>query len=137
MIIDGPWNWARYEGYRKFGPTILPKVSENGDHLSPLVAYKGWAVSKQSPGKVEATNLALYLSSDEVQKEFALQSYTIPSSEDLKSDPDILADPVISGFIDQAELGTPAPTKHMSLVYEVLAPQFEIVYTGTLALRMH
>ena len=134
MIIDGPWNWARYsKGIENLGQTILPKVSENGDHLSPLVAYKGWAVSKQSPGKVEATNLALYLSSDEVQKEFALQSYTIPSSENLKSDPDILADPVISGFIDQAELGTPAPTKHMSLVYEVLAPQFEIVYTGTLS----
>ena len=97
------------------------------------MTYKGWAVSKQSPGKVEATNLALYLSSDEVQKEFALQSYTIPSSQNLKSDPDILADPVISGFIDQAELGTPAPTSHMSLVYEELAPQFENVYTGTLS----
>ena len=134
MIIDGPWNWARYgKGIENLGQTILPKVSEDGDHLSPLVTYKGWAVSKQSPGKVEATNLALYLSSDEVQKEFALQTYTIPSSQNLKSDPDILADPVISGFIDQAELGTPAPTTHMSLVYDALAPQFENVYTGTLS----
>ena len=134
MIIDGPWNWVRYgKGIENLGQTLLPKVSENGDHLSPLVTYKGWAVSKQSPGKVAATNLALYLSSDEVQKEFALQTYTIPSSENLKSDPDILADPVISGFIDQAEVGTPAPTTYMSLVYEALAPQFENVYTGALS----
>ena len=134
MIIDGPWNWVRYgKGIENLGQTLLPKVSENGDHLSPLVTYKGWAVSKQSPGKVAATDLALYLSSDEVQKEFALQTYTIPSSENLKSDPDILADPVISGFIDQAEVGTPAPTTYMSLVYEALAPQFENVYTGALS----
>ena len=134
MIIDGPWNWVRYgKGIENLGQTLLPKVSENGDHLSPLVTYKGWAVSKQSLGKVEATNLALYLSSDEVQKEFALRTYTIPSSENLKSDPDIIANPVISGFTDQAKLGTPSPTSHMTLVYESLAAALENVYTGTLS----
>ena len=133
MVIDGPWNWARYgKGIDNLGQTLLPKVSENGDHLSPLVTYKGWAVSKQSPQKVAATDLALYLSSDEVQKEFALQTYTIPTSENLKSDAEILADPVITGFIEQAELGTPAPTtRGMSMVYEALAPAFEQVYTET------
>ncbi len=81
MVIDGPWNWARYgKGIDNLGQTLLPKVSENGDYLSPLVTYKGWAVSKQSPQKVAATDLALYLSSDEVQKEFALQTYAIPTS---------------------------------------------------------
>ncbi|MGB0201983.1 MAG: sugar ABC transporter substrate-binding protein, partial [Candidatus Poseidoniaceae archaeon] len=133
MVIDGPWNWARYgKGIDNLGQTLLPKVSENGDHLSPLVTYKGWAVSKQSPQKVAATDLALYLSSDEVQKEFALQTYTIPTSENLKQDAEILADPVITGFIEQAELGTPAPTtRGMSMVYEALAPAFEQVYTET------
>ena len=131
MVIDGPWNWARYgKGINDLGQTLLPKVSENGDYLSPLVTYKGWAVSKQSPQKVAATDLALYLSSDEVQKEFALQTYTIPTSQNLKQDSEILADPVITGFIEQAELGTPAPTtRGMSMVYEALAPAFEQVYT--------
>ena len=133
MVIDGPWNWARYgKGIDNLGQTLLPKVSENGEYLSPLVTYKGWAVSKQSPQKVAATNLALYLSSDEVQKEFALQTYTIPTAQNLKQDADILADPVITGFIAQAELGTPAPTtRGMSMVYEALAPAFEQVYTET------
>ena len=133
MVIDGPWNWARYgKGIDNLGQTLLPKVSENGDYLSPLVTYKGWAVSKQSPQKVAATDLALYLSSDEVQKEFALQTYTIPTSQNLKQDAEILADPVITGFIEQAELGTPAPTtRGMSMVYEALAPAFEQVYTET------
>ena len=134
MIIDGPWNWARYgKGIEDLGQTLLPKVTQDGDHLSPLVTYKGWAVSKFSPEKVAATDLALYLSSDEVQKEFALQTYTIPTSQELKQDPDILADPVLTGFIEQAELGTPAPTTlGMSKVYIALAPAFERVYTGTM-----
>ncbi|HIL65520.1 MAG TPA: extracellular solute-binding protein, partial [Candidatus Poseidoniales archaeon] len=87
MIIDGPWNWARYEkGLIDAGQTLLPKVSIDGDHLSPLVTYKGWAVSKQSTQKEAASQLALFLSSDDVQKEFALNTYTMPTSKSLKSD---------------------------------------------------
>lgn len=133
MVIDGPWNWARYgKGIDNLGQTLLPKVSMDGEHLSPLVTYKGWAVSKQSPEKVAATQLALFLSSDDVQKQFALQTYTIPTAENLKSDSEILANPIVTGFIEQAELGTPAPTtRGMSMVYTALAPAFEQVYTGT------
>lgn len=133
MVIDGPWNWARYgKGIDNLGQSLLPKVGQDGNSLSPLVTYKGWAVSKQSQEKVAATELALYLSSDIVQKEFALQTYTIPTSQDLKEDSEIIADPVITGFINQAELGTPAPTtRGMSMVYTALAPAFEQVYTET------
>tara|TARA_B100000212_G_scaffold90336_1_gene66288 strand:- start:6783 stop:9305 length:2523 start_codon:yes stop_codon:yes gene_type:complete len=130
MIIDGPWNWVRYgKGIENLGQTLLPKVSEEGGRLSPLVTYKGWAVSKQSPEKVAATELALHLSSDEVQKELALRTYTIPTSKGLKFDADILANEVISGFIEQADIGTPAPTAlGMALVYDALPPAFEQVY---------
>ncbi len=132
MIIDGPWNWARYEkGLIDAGQTLLPKVSIDGNHLSPLVTYKGWAVSKQSSQKIAATQLALFLSSDNVQKEFALDTYTMPTSKALKLDPEIQNSPVISGFIAQAEVGTPAPTtRGMAMVYTALAPAFEQVYTG-------
>ena len=133
MVIDGAWNWARYgKGIEDLGQTLLPKVGSTGKHLSPLVTYKGWAVSKQSPEKVAATQLALYLSSEEVQKQFALETYTIPTAESLKYDSEILEDPVLTGFTRQAELGTPAPTlRGMSKVYDALSPAFEQVYTGT------
>ncbi len=133
MIIDGPWNWARYgKGITDLGQALLPRISSDGDHLSPLVAYKGWAVSKQSPQKVAATDLALYLSSEEVQKKFALETYTMPTSLSLREDLDILADPVITGFFQQAELGTPAPTTlGMSKFYDVIPPALEQVYTGS------
>ena len=36
MIIDGPWNWVRYgKGIENLGQTLLPKISENGDYMSP------------------------------------------------------------------------------------------------------
>ena len=59
MIFDGPWNWATYEASRlNIGQTLLPLVDSTGDRMSPLVTYKGWSVSKQSPNKVAAAELA-------------------------------------------------------------------------------
>lgn len=134
MIIDGPWNWATYEASRlNIGQTLLPIVDETGMRLSPLVTYKGWSVSKQSPNKVAATNLALHLSSPTVQKEFALETYTMPTAISLKTDAEIVNNSVISGFLGQTAVGTPAPTtRGMSLVYDPLSTAIEQVYSGTL-----
>ncbi len=131
MIIDGPWNWATYETSRiDLGQSLLPIVDSTGLRMSPLVTYKGWSLSKHSNSKVAATELALWLSSPSVQKQFALDTFTMPTSIELSNDVDISANPVISGFLNQAEVGTPAPTsKGMSLVYGPLSTAFEQVYS--------
>jgi arabinogalactan oligomer/maltooligosaccharide transport system permease protein len=132
MIVDGPWNWATYEASRlDIGQELLPMVAETGLRASPLVTYKGWSVTKQSTEKVAATDLALHLSSAAVQRTFALETYTMPTSKELFSDPQITENPVISGFLSQAQFGTPAPTtRGMALVYGPLGTAFEQVYTG-------
>ena len=131
MIVDGPWNWATYEDSRlNLGQTLLPMVNASGERLSPLVTYKGWTVSKQSVHKVAATELALWLSSESVQKEFALETYTMPTHTSLDSDEEILNDEVISGFLEQTKVATPAPTtRAMALVYGPLSTAFEQAYT--------
>ncbi len=131
MIIDGPWNWATYESSRlSIGQTLLPIVSETGERMSPLVTYKGWTVSKQSSEKIAATELALWLSSQSVQKEFALETYTMPTHKSLENDDEILENNIISGFLEQTKLGTPAPTtREMALVYGPLSTAFEQAYT--------
>ena len=133
MIIDGPWNWATYEDSRlNIGQTLLPTVVETGERMSPLVTYKGWTVSKQSAHKVAATELALWLSSASVQKEFALETYTMPTHTSLETDEEILGDEVIAGFLEQTKVATPAPTtRAMSLVYGPLSTAFEQAYTET------
>ena len=132
MIFDGPWNWATYEASRlNIGQTLLPVVENTGERMSPLVTYKGWTVSKQSANKVAATELALWLSSEDVQKEFAVETYTMPTHVALESDPDINDDAVLAGFLEQTKEGTPAPTtRAMSLVYDPLSTAFEQAYSG-------
>ena len=132
MIIDGPWNWVTYETSRiDSGQTLLPTVDSTGLRMSPLVTYKGWSVSKQSTSKVASIELALFLSSSDVQKKFALDTYTMPTAISLVNDSDISSSPVIRGFLSQVELGTPAPTtKGMSLIYGPLSTAFEQVYSG-------
>ncbi len=132
MIFDGPWNWATYEASRlNIGQTLLPLVESSGERMSPLVTYKGWTVSKQSPNKVAATELALWLSSEDVQKEFAVETYTMPTHVALEFDAEIIGDDVLSGFLEQTKEGTPAPTtRAMSLVYDPLSTAFEQAYSG-------
>ena len=133
MIVDGPWNWATYEASRlDVGQSLLPVVQETGERVAPLVTYKGWTVSKQSVHKLASVELALHLSSADVQKSFALETYTLPTHASLTNDSSIRDDPVLSGFMDQVEVGTPAPTtRAMALVYGPLVTAFEQVYTET------
>ena len=131
MIFDGPWNWATYEASRlNIGQTLMPLVETSGERMSPLVTYKGWTVSKQSANKVAATELALWLSSEEVQKEFAVDTYTMPTHVALEFNAEITEDEVLSGFLEQTKEGTPAPTtRAMSLVYDPLSTAFEQAYS--------
>lgn len=133
MIVDGPWNWATYEASRlDVGQAMLPIIEETGERVAPLVTYKGWTVSKQSTEKIAAVELALFLSSSEVQKTFALETYTLPTHAALSNDTELEGDPVLSGFMNQLDVGTPAPTtRAMAMVYGPLVTAFEQVYTGT------
>ena len=133
MIVDGPWNWATYEASRlNVGQSMLPLIEETGERVAPLVTYKGWTVSKQSLHKLASVELALHLSSESVQKSFALETYTLPTHASLVDDVEIREDPVLSGFMDQLQVGTPAPTtRAMALVYGPLVTAFEQVYTET------
>jgi len=132
MIVDGPWNWATYEAGRlNIGQTLLPTITETGLRASPLVTYKGWSISKQSEQKIASTNLALFLSSPSVQKSFALDTMTMPTALETAQDAEVQSDPVLAGFLEQAELATPAPTtRAMSIVYGPLGTAFEQVHGG-------
>jgi arabinogalactan oligomer/maltooligosaccharide transport system permease protein len=132
MIIDGPWNWATYAAARlDVGQALLPLI-DGGERASPLVTTKGWSVAKQSPHKVESTALALHLASPQVQKVFALETMTMPTAVQTIDDAEVRADPVLSGFIDQADNATFAPTtRAMSMVYGPLSTAFEQAHGAT------
>ncbi len=132
MIIDGPWQWPTYEKAKiDIGQALLPIVEETGLRMSPMVGFKGWSISKQSPNKAAAVALALYLSSEEVQKVAAKETRTMPVIESLYVDEELLADDVLAGFIAQAKEGFPAPTSRaMTKIYTHLPTAMENAYLG-------
>ena len=109
MVIDGPWNWAEYQAARlQIGQVLLPLNQDSSDRMSPMVNFKGYSISKQSENKDEA-KLISWLSSASVQKEFAIQTYTMPTLVEVYNDDQIENNSVISGFIEQLKVGFPAP----------------------------
>ena len=132
MTFDGAWNWNRYrEAGLELAQALMPIVPSTGKRLGPLISYFGWAVSKQSARKPAAVQLALWLTSYEVQKEYALRTYAIPVDQALAEDADILANPILAGFLKQAAHGLTVPTTRItSLVFEQLDTAIEMAYSG-------
>ena len=130
MVIDGPWNWAEYQAARlQIGQVLLPLNYDGSDRMSPMVNFKGYSISKQSENKEAAFKLISWLSSASVQKEFAIQTYTMPTLIEVYDDSQIKDNSVITGFIEQLKVGFPAPIDNeMGLVYSYLPDAIESTY---------
>ena len=130
MVIDGPWNWAEYQAARlQVGQVLLPLNYDSSDRMSPMVNFKGYSISKQSENKEAAFKLISWLSSASVQKEFAIQTYTMPTLIEVYDDSQIKDNSVITGFIEQLKVGFPAPIDdEMGLVYSYLPDAIESTY---------
>ena len=132
MVLDGSWNWNAYlAAGLDLGVAVMPVVSETGLRMGPMFSVFGWAVSKQSASKVEAVKLAQWLSSYDVQKEFALETYMIPALTALATDPDIAADTTLNIYLQQAEYGAEVPTTRATfMVFEQLETALELTSSG-------
>ena len=137
MVLDGSWNWNAYlAAGLDLGVAVMPVVSETGLRMGPMFSVFGWAVSKQSASKVEAVKLALWLSSYDVQKEFALETYMIPALSALATDPDIAADTTLNIYLQQAEFGAEVPTTRATfMVFEQLETALELTSSGQMDAR--
>ena len=137
MVLDGSWNWNTYEAAGlDLGLAVMPIVAETGIRMGPMFNVFGWGVSKQSASKVAAAGLALWLSSYNVQKAFALRTYMIPTDRALAADPHIAADTTLHGYLRQTEFGTEVPTtRATNMVFEQLDTALELTFTGQLDAR--
>ncbi|MYH86937.1 MAG: extracellular solute-binding protein [Gammaproteobacteria bacterium] len=137
MVLDGSWNWNAYlAAGLDLGVAVMPIMSETGLRMGPMFSVFGWSVSKQSANKVEAVKLAQWLSSYNVQKEFALETYLIPSLRALADDPEIAADTTLNVYLRQAGLGAEVPTTRVTfMVFEQLDTALELTSTGQMDAR--
>ena len=132
MVLDGPWNWNSYSGAGlDLGVTIMPVVSETGQRLGPMSSYFGWAVSKQSARKPEAVKLAYWLTSYEVQKAFAVETFMVPVDVSLADDPEVAGNATLAAYLEQVKYGTEVPTlRATSMIFEQLDTALELTYSG-------
>lgn len=132
MIFDGPWNLGKYQAAGlDLGIALMPVQTETGLRLRPMFSYFGWAMSKQSAVKVAAVRLALWLSRDGVQKEFALASYTMPVAPAVWELPEIAGDAFLQAYLRQTKYGFQYPTiRATSMAFEQLDTAMEMTYTG-------
>ena len=132
MVLDGSWNWNAYvDAGLDPGVAVMPVVAETGRRMGPMFSVFGWGVSKQSATKVEAVKLSLWLSSYDVQKEFAVETYMIPTDVALAKDPDIADDVTLNGYLRQVEFGTEVPTTRATyMVFEQLDTALELTSKG-------
>ena len=132
MVFDGAWNWNSYhDAGLDVGLALLPLVSETNLRMRPMFSYFGWGISTQSDAKEAAALLALWLTSPDVQKEHAMQSYTMPVAPSLADDADIRANEVVMAYLRQAQHGASVPTtRATSMVFEQLDTALELVYKG-------
>ena len=134
MVLDGSWNWKTYvEAGLDPGVAAMPVVAQTGMRMSPMFSVFGWGVSKQSAAKVEAAKLAMWLSSYDVQKEFAVETFMVPTDVALAEDPDIAANATLTGYLRQAALGTEVPTTRATyMIFEQLDTALELTSTGAM-----
>ena len=132
MVLDGSWNWNAYVAAGlDLGLAVMPVVAETGRRMGPMFSVFGWGVSKQSAAKVESVKLALWLSSYDVQKDFAVETYMIPTDLALTQDPDIAANATLNGYLRQVEFGTEVPTTRATyMIFEQLDTALELTSTG-------
>ena len=134
MVLDGSWNWNAYvDAGLGPGVAVMPVVAATGRRMGPTFSVFGWGVSKQSAAKVEAVKLSLWLSSYDVQKDFAVETYMIPTGVALAQDPDIADDVTLNSYLRQVEFGTEVPTTRATyMVFEQLDTALELTSTGEL-----
>ena len=66
-----------------------------------------------------------------MQKDFAVETYMIPTDRALASDPDIASNATLTGYLRQAAFGTEVPTTRATyMIFEQLDTALELTSTG-------
>ncbi len=127
MIIEGPWKISEIQlAVPNYGLAVLPKAIRP---LAPLIGYKGYAIAKDSPNKALAFDLIKFLTSKEVEMNFAVNAHTSPTRWDVLEDPKVKNDPIINVLKDQAARGQTYPNvPEMSIVQEKVTEALGKIY---------
>ena len=117
----------------KFEVTTLP-VGPSGERSAATLGGWNLAVSKYSPNQEAATELVMYLSSAENQKDNALRASRLPTIEALYDDPEIAAEqPIIPRWKEVFLNAVPRPSAPTQKSYNEVSKEFWSAVHNTLS----
>jgi arabinogalactan oligomer / maltooligosaccharide transport system substrate-binding protein len=131
-VINGPWALAEFKEALgdKLGTAPLPTL-ENGEHPITFLGTKGWMLSAYTEYPEAATDLAIYLTSEESLKTYYEQTGEIPAKSSILSSDELQNDPLVNGFATQLEHAKPfPPVPALSAVWDPMADALSFITQG-------
>jgi trehalose/maltose transport system substrate-binding protein len=139
FMRNWPYAYALGEGADsaiagKFDVAPLPAGDGEGARSAATLGGWNYAVSKYSQDPEAAIELALYLSSAEVQKQRAIQQTNLPTLEALYDDAEIAeAAPIIPNWKEIFQNAVPRPSAPTKTKYNEVSSQFWSAVHNTLS----
>jgi maltose-binding protein MalE len=134
MIINGPWSWATYINNNiDIGLARIPKINETNLWPSPIVSPLGYSINVNLKGQELniATELIRFLTSSEIELEFASRFRIIPSRKDAIISEDLQADELWRNALDQMMVGKPMPViTELRWIWDAMRPAYQGIFTN-------
>ena len=132
MIINGPWSWGTYlKNGIDMGLARIPKIDETGLWPTPMVFPMGYClnINLQEQDLEVVKKLVMYLTSPEVQMNFARKFKVIPSRKaELNSD-ELKTDELFLHAVDQMMVGKPMPViTEMRWIWDAMRPAYQGIF---------
>lgn len=134
FIINGPWSLKAYlKAGIELGVMPLPIIKETGRYPAPMVSSRGYSISANVEEKKlpMVKELFVFLTSKEVQYEIMRELLILPSLKELAEDPLLDENDILSGSMQQAQLGRPMPVvPEMRAIWDAIRPFYQSVLGG-------
>jgi arabinogalactan oligomer/maltooligosaccharide transport system substrate-binding protein len=133
MVFSGPWFLGEIAQGVDWGLAPLPTLDENGGKpMRPWMTVEGVYVAAPSQNKDAAFDFVKYVTDVEAGKVMALEGRQTPANAKVYDDPKVKADPVISAFRRQVEVGVPMPNApEMTMVWSPATTVMNTVVRGS------
>ncbi len=134
MIINGPWSFGTYiKNDIDIGLARIPKIDETGLWPTPTVFPMGYCFNANLTGKklLVVARLIEFLTSPEIELEFARQFNIIPSRKEVINAPELVSNELFTQALDQMMVGKPMPVNtEMRWIWDAMRPAYQGIFTN-------
>lgn len=113
FIVNGDWSWGDYqEAHIDFGVAPLPQNETTKLWPAPLVGTKGYSLNAHIKNAIErewTLKILTFLTSARIQSLFLAKVGTLPSQLELRAQPEVQNNPLLTASATLMQHGQPMP----------------------------